>query len=89
MSSYLHLMLSATLPEYTLSDIIRDFKKFTSYKIIKAIEENSRESRKKWMLWIFSSAGKRNIRNEKYQSAAADGNRTIIPLNAIPIQSRK
>ena len=67
MSNHVHLMLSATLPESTLSDIIRDFKKFTSYKIVKAIEENPVESRKNWMLWIFRSAGKRNIRNEKYQ----------------------
>ena len=49
MTNHLHLMLSASLPESTLSDIIRDFKKFTSYKILKAIEENPRESKKKWM----------------------------------------
>jgi REP element-mobilizing transposase RayT len=67
MSNHLHLMLSATLPECSLSDIIRDFKKFTSQQIIKAIENNLKESRKGWMLWIFKSAGKQNIRNEKYQ----------------------
>ncbi len=35
-----------------LSDIIRDFKKFTSSKIYRAIENNDRESRKKWLLWL-------------------------------------
>ena len=49
MTNHLHLMLSASLPESTLSDIIRDFKNLTSYKILKAIEENPRESKKKWM----------------------------------------
>ena len=30
-----------------------DCKKFTSAKISKTIEENSKESSRNWMLWIF------------------------------------
>lgn len=33
-----------------LSDILRDFKKFTSVKIIEGIKNNIYESRKAWML---------------------------------------
>lgn len=48
MSNHIHLIISAE--ENSLSDILRDFKKFTSRKVIKAIEENLLESRRNWML---------------------------------------
>jgi putative transposase len=66
MSNHLHLIISAKEPA-TLSGILRDFKKYTSSKIVEAIESNDQESRKNWMLWIFRSAGQNNHRNEKYQ----------------------
>ena len=66
MSNHLHLIIAAK-EGYNLSDILRDFKKFTSYKITKAIEESKIESRKNWMLWIFRSAGEKNKKNKKYQ----------------------
>jgi putative transposase len=66
MSNHLHLILSVTHPN-KLSDVLRDFKKFTSSMIIKAIQQNTRESRRGWMLWIFKKAGERNKRNEDYQ----------------------
>jgi hypothetical protein len=40
---------------YLLSDIFRDFKKFTSKTIINAIKENIRESRKEWLLKHFQT----------------------------------
>jgi REP element-mobilizing transposase RayT len=64
MSNHLHAIVSTN--ETSLSDIIRDFKKFTSKKIIKAISENN-ESRKEWLLKKFSFAGKRNSNNINYQ----------------------
>jgi putative transposase len=51
MSNHLHLIVSSTGEK--LSDIIRDFKKFTATKIVQAIDDNERESRKKWLLWLF------------------------------------
>ena len=45
MPNHLHLIISAVRNNW--SDIIRDFKKFTSAKILKTIEENSKESRRK------------------------------------------
>jgi len=66
MSNHVHLIVSTKEP-VTLSDVLRDFKKYTSSQILKAIEENEKESRRNWMLWIFKKAGERNKRNEKYQ----------------------
>ena len=65
MSNHLHLIASAQNSD--LSDILRDFKKFTSKQIIKAIEENKAESRREWMLRIFLEEGQKNSRNKNYQ----------------------
>src|SRR4029079_13287511 len=56
MSNHVHLIASAKNED--LSDILRDFKKFTSKKIITAIENHDHESRKNWMLKIFNEQGK-------------------------------
>ena len=65
MSNHIHLIVSAI--NYEASDILRDFKKYTSKKIITAIQENPGESRKEWMLKIFESAGTQNSRNTNFQ----------------------
>jgi putative transposase len=67
MSNHLHLLASTTSKEILLSDILRDFKKFTSKQIIQAIKDNPKESRKTWMLNIFEQAGAINSRNKNYQ----------------------
>ena len=66
MSNHLHLIVAADIG-YNLSNIIRDFKKYTSKQIYKAIENNPRESRKEWMLSLFRNAGERNINNKSHQ----------------------
>jgi REP element-mobilizing transposase RayT len=65
MSNHLHLVVSAKNED--TSEILRDFKKFTSKQIIKAILENKNESRKEWMLQIFKEQGEKNSRNSIYQ----------------------
>ena len=65
MSNHIHLLARAK--DENLSDILRDFKKFTSKQIIKAIEQNERESRKEWMIRIFKEQGEKNSRNKDYQ----------------------
>ena len=65
MSNHIHLIISTA--NGNLSDILRDFKKFTSKEIITTIENNKQESRKNWMLWIFKKAGEKNSRNKEYQ----------------------
>ncbi|MDP4223588.1 MAG: transposase [Bacteroidota bacterium] len=56
MSSHLHMIARAS-GSITLSEILRDFKKFTSKALIKRILEGE-ESRRDWMLGIFKGAGK-------------------------------
>ncbi|WP_298481361.1 transposase [uncultured Maribacter sp.] len=48
-------------------NLLRNFKKHTSKKILKAIEENPTESRKEWLLWMFKRAGKLKGNISKYQ----------------------
>ncbi len=66
MSNHLHLIISRNgrLP---LEDIMRDFKKFTSGTILKAVRGEITESRKNWMLWIFKQAGQDNPNNINFQ----------------------
>lgn len=59
-----HVHLIASTPDNSLSDILRDFKKYTSRQIITAIEDNQPESRKDWMLPIFKKQGSINARND-------------------------
>jgi putative transposase len=58
MPSHVHLIFRSSNADP--SGLIRDFKGFTSRKIMKAIVENEQESRKEWMLWMFERAGKKN-----------------------------
>ena len=55
MTNHLHLIIRAG-GEILLQDILRDYKKFTSKAIIKAIENNIQESRKDWLLKQFKSS---------------------------------
>ncbi len=54
MTSHVHFLARATGQE-SFSDILRDFKKFTSKAVIKAIQENEKESRKEWLLEQFAT----------------------------------
>jgi len=65
MSNHIHLIVKAQ--NGNLAEVIRDFKKFTSGNIIKEISSNDKESRREWMLNLFSFAGKTNRNNEKFQ----------------------
>ncbi|WP_420318109.1 REP-associated tyrosine transposase [Ekhidna sp.] len=65
MSNHMHIIVQAK-EGYKLSDIIRDFKKFTAKKIIKIIETEP-ESRREWMLNQFQYAGRNLNRIKKYK----------------------
>lgn len=58
MPSHVHLIFRSGNAD--LSGLIRDFKGFTSKKMLKKIENNPQESRKEWMLSMFEQAGKKN-----------------------------
>lgn len=48
-------------------ELLRDFKKYTSKKVVEAIENNPQESRKEWLLWFFERAGKKQGNVSIYQ----------------------
>jgi len=66
MTDHAHLLVRAK-EGFRLQDIMRDKKKFTSKQIIRAIMDNPLESRKEWLLAMFSNAGRYNPNNTKYQ----------------------
>ncbi|MCR9250205.1 MAG: transposase [bacterium] len=66
MNNHVHLICSAAEGQ-NLSDILRDFKKYTSKSLLDEIATSSLESRKDWMLWLFKSNGQKNSNNKNYQ----------------------
>jgi putative transposase len=67
MSNHMHLIARANDKQTkTLSDIIRDFKKFTHNKMM-LIVESELESRRQWMLHQFKHFGSINPNNESKQ----------------------
>ncbi|MCW3106591.1 MAG: transposase [Segetibacter sp.] len=48
-----HIQLPVQAKDENLSNILRDFKKFTSQTIIRTLEETKNESLGNWMLWLF------------------------------------
>jgi len=65
MSNHLHLICRA-VEGCRISDIIRDFKKFTAKTILHKIKTEP-ESRRDWMLYRFEYAGKFDNRISKYR----------------------
>ncbi len=55
MTNHVHLLMMSE-EGFMLQDILRDFKKFTSKAIIKAIKENPQESRKEWLQEQFKTS---------------------------------
>ncbi|WP_037576304.1 REP-associated tyrosine transposase [Sporocytophaga myxococcoides] len=72
MPSHIHMIISAKR-DFELSDIMRDFKKFTSKKIVSEIKVIG-ESRRGWLLKMFERAGEylKRIKNYKVWK---DGNK--------------
>jgi REP element-mobilizing transposase RayT len=66
MTNHIH-MIVGRIGENKIEEIIRDFKKYTSVHICRAIEDNPTESRKEWMLNIFSSSAVKSEKHVKYK----------------------
>jgi len=66
MPSHVHLIFRSAFGDP--SGLMRDFKGFTSRKLLKTIEENPQESRKEWILSMFDRAGKKNsnVKNRQF-----------------------
>ncbi|MBR1499369.1 MAG: transposase [Bacteroidaceae bacterium] len=72
MTNHLHMIVGIE-GDIAIGDILRDFKKFTSKSIIKAILENPQESRKEWLMgrFGFRAANDKKITGFKFWQ---DGN---------------
>ena len=66
MSNHLHAIVGSNSQE-RVSDIWRDFKKFTSKKIIETIQTEYSESRSEWMLNRFEYSGKNDKKIKNYR----------------------
>jgi len=90
MSNHIHLIARASMEKYTLSDIVRDFKKHTHHTMMPIIQSEI-ESRRLWMLHQFKYYGTRNSKNEDYQiwtnnnhpEECCDADFTDVKLNYI------
>ncbi len=64
MSNHIHMVVYTE--GYALSDVLRDFKKFTATQILKSIETEP-ESRREWLLYLFKFYAKHKTDNRQYQ----------------------
>ena len=64
MSNHIHLIIQSK--DGNLSDLLRDFKKFTSKRILEKIQSEP-ESRREWMLERFKLATETHSRNKNFQ----------------------
>ncbi len=64
MSNHIHMIVSS--PQEPLSDIIRDYKRWTSRRMKEMIQAEP-ESRRKWMLKLFKEVGIANPVNDQWQ----------------------
>ena len=86
MSNHLHLILSVK-QGFELSAVLRDFKKFTSVKLLEAIRANENEGRKRWLFEVFLRSGDKNSRNVKYQVWQQDNHPIELSYNSIKDQT--
>jgi len=84
MSNHIHLIISRK-GVTSLSDIVRDFKKYTSRKLLRTLGKST-ESRKSWMLWLFRSSGLRNSNNTHFQVWVQDNHPIQLSSETIAAQ---
>ncbi len=71
MSNHMHLIISTN--KDNLSDIIRDYKKYTASKITDAIRDHDKESRKSWLLWLLKKGEDITFWQEGYHAEEITG----------------
>jgi putative transposase len=66
MTNHLHMIVGSE-SENKVSDILRDFKKFTSKEILRTLQAFGQESRREWMLNRFEYAGRNDKKIKNYR----------------------
>ena len=84
MSNHLHII--AYSEKLDISDVIRDFKKFTANKILASIQHEP-ESRREWLLYLFKYYAAHNTNNRNYQVWQQDNH--PIALWTLPVMWQK
>ena len=80
MSNHLHLIVFTETLE--LSHVLRDFKKFTAFKILESINKEP-ESRREWLLYMFKYFAAVNPNNRYFQFWQQDNH--PIELWSLPV----
>jgi REP element-mobilizing transposase RayT len=86
MTSHVHLVVEAS-GVVPLTDVLRDFKKFTARQILGEIEKGGGESRREWMLHRFAYRGHHAPGNRRYQFWQSENH--PIELYSMPVIAQK
>ena len=80
MTNHLHMIVD-TSGTASIGDVLRDFKKFTSKGIVKAIQENEQESRQEWLMnrFQFRAANDKKITPVRSDLQLCSGGLQIRP----------
>ncbi len=65
MTSHVHMIIGTK--DTKIEKIVQDMKRHTSLQLRKAIQQNTEESRRDWILWMMERAAKRNSNNSGFQ----------------------
>jgi putative transposase len=85
MSNHIHMVARSN--EQPLNILLGNLKSYTSKQLIKQIEENSKESRKEWLMHMFKFYGRGNSQNEEVQFWQ-NGNHSIELYSANVIKQK-
>lgn len=79
MSNHMHAIVESSCNQ-KVSDIWRDFKKFTSKEILGELKYDSQESRMEWMLNLFEYAGRndKHIKNFRFWQEGNDAQQIYL-----------
>ena len=71
MTNHIHLIVGRD-GNNEIQNIIRDYKKYTSVKLVREVEDSICESRQSWLLKIFSEAAEKSSKHQKYKIWQSD-----------------
>jgi REP element-mobilizing transposase RayT len=76
-------MIIRAKPPGKLQDVIRDLKSYTARHIRKLLEDDSKESRSKWMLEMMKRAGRHQSNTKDFQCWAHHNHPVELDSNAM------
>jgi REP element-mobilizing transposase RayT len=82
MTNHIHMIISRA-QDKKCEEILRDFKKFTAFKLIGDIMANTDDGRKDYLLGKFQESGSHNSNNTKYQFWIQDNHPVELISNAM------